>query len=655
MKLTYIMTYLALALAATAFADEAVVLDYQGKPATAATIAQNKAFAVDLNWQDVTAFENAKKGLIAPFDQNTADLMRNDYLFINQTMPDSINPSLYRQATLNMAAEGLYQVREGVYQVRGADLSNMTLIRSDNGWIVLDVLLTREAAKASLEFALANMPEGGEAPVVAMIYSHSHGDHFGGSRGVTDLFPDIDIYAPVGMTEEVISENLLAGNAMSRRTVYQYGSGLQAHPHGIVDAALGKALSEGSIDYALPTQLFNQQQRQESHTIDGVELIALDVPGAEAPAETVLYFPAMKMLWTAELTFHGMHNIYTLRGAKVRDALAWSKYINEMLVFWGDEAETLIASHSSPIWGGQNIRDFLTLQRDNYGFVHNQAMRLANNGVVIQDIGEALEALVPATIKQSWATNGYHGSYSHNAKAVYNRYLGYFDMNPANLNPLPTLPEALKYVEYMGGSHHILKRAQQDYTAGEYRFVSTVLNHLVTAEPGNIAARELLADSYEQLGYQAETAGWRNIYLTGALELREGIQHTALKPPSKDVMAELTFAELFDLLAVRVDSNEAEEIGFVNFNVIDPSNGVITYVELSNANLNNIVVAEARPAQATLTISSKNFVDFMIGERGITGLIFSGDASVDGNPLAILKVLSTLVEPDPYFAIVPSQ
>ncbi|QFU23703.1 MBL fold metallo-hydrolase [Shewanella eurypsychrophilus] len=628
-------------------------LNVNGKTATQTTLDLNKAFSATLDWDNRQAFDNNKRGLIAPLDKASAAIMFDDYAFIDQeSVSATVNPSLYRQAQVNMTAAGLYEVRDGIYQVRGTDLSNITFIRSDNGWIVYDVLLTKEAAKASTEFFFKHVPAGKGLPIVAMIYSHSHADHFGGSRAIQDMFPDVIVYGANGITKETIDENVLAGNAMSRRTAYQYGATLGAHEHGIVDAGLGKALSKGEITYVLPDHELNQKGKFETVKIDGLEMVFIDTAGTEAPAGMATYIPSMKSLWTGEMMYHGMHNVYTLRGAKVRDSLKWSKDINEMINAWGGEVTTLFGSHSSPIWGNEPINDFMKLQRDNYGFVHNQSLRLANQGVVMQDIGDEIVKVLPNSIQQAWHTNGYHGSYSHNARAVYNMYLGYFDMNPANLNPLPTHPEATKFVEYMGGADAVVNKAQADYKQGEYRFVATALNKVVMAEPDNKAARTLLADTYEQLGYQSETMGWRNTYLTGAQELRVGTMPGTPKTASADVLAEMSITNLLDYMAVKIDSSIAQHTPFT-MNVLIPDLNEIHFVEMSNGNLNNGLVTKAKTADATLTINKADVTQILLGKATLAELAKAGKATITGNANVLEELKAASVEFDTSFEIVP--
>ncbi|MGL4222802.1 MAG: alkyl/aryl-sulfatase [Shewanella sp.] len=632
---------------------EHISLHYQGKPATEQTIAVNKATAADLNFADKKAFEEFSKNLIAELDEPTAAILRADFSFIGDKIPDTVNPSLYRQAQLNMVSNGLYKVTDGIYQVRGTDLANLTLIRGKTGWILYDVLLTKESAKQSLEFALKHLPEGNDLPVVAMIYSHSHGDHFGGSRAIKDMFPNVKVYGSNNITKEIVDENVLAGNAMSRRAAYQYGATLERNEQGIVDAALAKGLSKGEVTYVKPEITLNSKDKWETLTIDGIEMVFMDASGTEAASEMATYIPSMKALWTGELTYHGMHNIYTLRGAKVRDAIKWSKDINALLTRFGDDAQVLFEAHSAPVFGNADVNAYLRMQRDNYGLVHNQTLRLANNGVGIQDIGDAIQTTIPKAVRDTWYTNGYHGTYSHNAKAVYNMYLGYFDMNPANLNPLPTKDESAKFVEYMGGANAVLKHAKTDYAKGEYRFVATALNKVVMAEPNNTEARQLLADTYEQLGYQAEGAGWRNIYLTGAQELRVGIQPGAPKSASADILSEMDISTLFDFLAVRVDSIKAAELGLLRLNVITPDTQETLYVELSNGNLSNIQVDKPMEADTNLYIDKRYITGILLGKTPLKDLLANGSAKLEGDKTAFGKIMSTLVQFDANFEIVP--
>ena len=626
---------------------------YQGKPATEATKAYNTEFAKGLKFDDTKSFQEGRANLIAPLDAATAALLADAYEFIGDKTPDTINPSLYRQAQMNNEAYGLYQVNDNIFQIRGTDLANMSLVRTDNGWIVFDPLTTRESAKASLAFALKNLPFGNNDPVVAMVYSHSHADHFGGSRGIQDMFPNVKVYGSANITKEMVDENVLAGNAMSRRTSYQYGATMVPSETTIVDAALSNGIAKGEITYVLPHHETNLKGKFETVVIDGLEVVFMDASGTEAVSEAVAYIPSMKTIWAAEVTYKGMHNVYTLRGAKVRDALKWSKEINNMIQEWGGEADFLFSAHSSPVWSNNDINDFLKLQRDNYGFVHNQSLRLANNGVVLQDIGWEIQKVLPQSIKDAWHTNGYHGTYSHNARAVYNMYLGYFDMNPANLNPLPTKAEAAKFVEYMGGEKAVLKHAKADFAKGEYNFVATALNKVVVSNPSNNDARSLLADTYEQLGYQSEGAGWRNVYLSGAQELRIGRQAGALKSASADIIAEMPVGSLLDYLAIKVDSIKAQEYAF-EVNLVLPDTKEIYVVELSNGNLSNAKIDKVKDtATATLTINQADIVKLNLKQTTVKDLLASKAANIKGDASFLETLAKVMTEFDPAFEIVP--
>ncbi|WP_220737968.1 alkyl/aryl-sulfatase [Shewanella sp. c952] len=633
-------------------------ISVSGKPASAHTISSNEHFAAGLNFKDQRAFDNNDRGLLVPLNKATKATLQDRYSHLHQGQeiadqsPDSVNPSLWRQAQLNFSAAGLYEVRDGIYQVRGTDLSSMSFIRGKSGWIVYDVLMTKEAAEASLAFFLDNAPEK-NLDVVAMIYSHSHADHFGGSRAIAEAFPDVKIYAPEGFIKETVDENVLAGNAMSRRVGIQYGSTLgQASATGVVDAALANGFSHGEVTLVAPDYTFNSGDKFETYKVDGLEMVFMDTAGTEAPAGMVTYIPSMNAIWSGEMMYQGMHNIYTLRGAKVRDSLKWSKDINEMISAWGGTVEYLFGSHSAPIWGNQEINQFMALQRDNYGFVHNQTLRLANNGMTMQDIGSFIYDELPEQIRTSWHTNGYHGTYSHNARAVYNMYLGFFDMNAANLDPLPVHAEAVKFTAYMGGADAVVKKAKIDFENGEYRFVSTALNKVVIAEPTHKAARKLLADSLEQQGYQAEGAGWRNTFLTSAQELRIGSMPGTPKSGSADVLSEMSVTNLLDFMAVKIVAKKAAETPFtLNVNVVDLNE--IHFVDMSNGNLNNIIVNNTREADATLNINKTDITQILLGQTTLDTLIKEGKASIKGDASVLSKLAAASIEFDPSFEILP--
>jgi alkyl sulfatase BDS1-like metallo-beta-lactamase superfamily hydrolase len=499
----------------------------KGKLPSKYTVEAQRALREQLPLDDVQDFEEQKRGFIAapPYRQIMAeaghvawDMGRYEFLLEGEDF-DSIHPSLQRQAILNMNY-GLYEVIPGIYQVRGFDLANISFIKGETGWIVFDPLTAKETAKAALEFVNEKL---GERPVKAVVYSHSHADHFGGVRGVVDEADvragKVKIIAPVGFMANAVAENVYAGNAMNRRLFFQYGVLLPASPFGHVDQSIGKNVAAGNLGLIEPTVIIRDPF--EELTIDGVKMIFQNTPDTEAPAEMNTYFPELKAFWAAENITGTIHNIYTLRGALVRDALEWSKQINVALYRFGREAEVMFASHSWPRWGNGRIQEVMRGQRDMYGHLNNQVLHLANQGVTINEIHNVYE--VPKSLQREWYARGYHGSFEHNSRAVINRYLGYWDGNPSTLTPLSPKDSAPLYVEMMGGAKKILARGRELYDEGKYRHAQEILNKLVYAEPQNQAAKDLLADTFEQLGYQYESPSVRNSFLAAALELRSGI------------------------------------------------------------------------------------------------------------------------------------
>lgn len=536
------------------------------KVATAITAARNAAWLDKLPFADRADFEAASRGRIAGFDgviedaegQAVWDL--SAYNFLNGNRPaDSVNPSLWRQAQLNNIA-GLFQVSERLYQIRGFDLSNMNIIEGDSGLIIMDPLITTETARAGLELYFQHRPR---KPVVAVIYTHSHADHFGGVRGVVDETDvktgKVKIYAPEGFYEHAVSENVLAGTAMSRRAQYMYGALLPRGERGQVDAGLGKSVpSGGTVTLIPPTELISQAFEQR--TIDGIEIEFQLTPGTEAPAEMNLYFPQFRALCVAENAARVMHNVLTLRGAQVRDPKIWAHYLDETLLRYGDQAEVLFAQHHWPTWGQAALKSFLADQRDMYAFINDQSLRLLNQGLTPLEIADQLKSL-PPQLANKWYARDYYGSLSHNVRAVYQRFLGFYDGNPASLDPLPPVPAGERYVAAMGGADNVLKQAREAFARGEYRWVAQLVNHLVFAEPDNQAARELQADALEQLGYQSENATWRNVYLMGAFELRNGVPSQASAGTgtvSADIIRSMTPAMFFDYLGVRLNADKAQ-------------------------------------------------------------------------------------------------
>ncbi|EWF66012.1 beta-lactamase domain-containing protein [Klebsiella michiganensis] len=527
MKLTPIMKSLALAgiistLPVTSWAETSP------KEAAAATKQANDALYKQLPFSDNTDFTNAHKGFIAELptevikgEQGNVIWNPQQYDFIKEgeKAPDTVNPSLWRQSQL-INISGLFEVTEGVYQIRNLDLSNMTIIEGKEGITVVDPLVSAETAKVGMDLYYKNR---GNKPVVAVIYTHSHVDHYGGVRGVVDEADvksgKVKIYAPSGFMEAAVAENIMAGNVMSRRASYMYGNLLKPDATGQVGAGLGTTTSAGTVTLIAPTNIIEKDGQKE--TIDGLTYDFMLAPGSEAPSEMLWYIEEKKLIESAEDVTHTLHNTYSLRGAKIREPLPWSKYINAAIVRWGDKAEIIMAQHHWPTWGNENVVNLLKSQRDLYRYINDQTLRMANEGLTRDEI--AAKFKLPDSLANTWANRGYYGSVSHDVKATYVLYLGWFDGNPATLDELPPEEAAKKFVDYMGGADAILKKAKEDYNQGNYRWVAQVVSKIVFADPGNLEARNLEADALEQLGYQAESGPWRNFYLTGAQELRNGV------------------------------------------------------------------------------------------------------------------------------------
>jgi alkyl sulfatase BDS1-like metallo-beta-lactamase superfamily hydrolase len=641
-----------------AFALPSLPLSAQPAPASEVTIAAQQALRASLPFEDARDQQESQRGFMAAPNYRQIlgaagnvvwDIGRYDFLLEGADF-DSIHPSLQRQATLNMNY-GLYEVvPDFVYQIRGFDLANMTLIKGERGWILFDVLLTLETAQAALQFANEQL---GQRPVSAIVYSHSHIDHFGGVRGVVDeayvLSGEVPIYAPIGFMEEAISENVYAGNAMSRRASYQYGNPLPAGPFGQVDSAIGKALARGTSGLIAPTIVVSEEF--EEHVIDGVRVVFQNTPGTEAPAEMNAWFPDQKVFWAAENITATIHNIYTLRGALVRDALAWSRQINEALYRFGQDAEVMIASHNWPRWGNDRIQEVMRDQRDAYANLNNQVLNLANQGVTINEIHNIYQ--VPESLQQSWSVRQYHGSEFHNSRGVLNRYLGYWDGNPATLAPLSPQDSAPLYVEMMGGAPAILARTQTLFGDGQYRHAMELLNKLVYAEPDNTDAKNLLAATFEQLGYQYESSSMRNAFLTAAQELRGGVAPTGpARGTSPDMARAMTTSQWWDAVATRVDSQQAEGLQFV-INFLTPDTGETLVVEMSNGTLTNIVGYQSNNADATISINRSDLVSVIAGQATLASQLMAGRGQVSGNQAVLQHLASVLVEFDPAFEIMP--
>jgi alkyl sulfatase BDS1-like metallo-beta-lactamase superfamily hydrolase len=606
---------------------------------------------------DKRDFEEAKRGFIAapPYRKIMNDKgdvvwnMDNWNFLLSGKEYDSIHPSLQRQATLKMEY-GLFEVVPGIYQVRGFDLANISFIKGKTGWIVIDPLTAKETSSAALKFVNEKL---GERPVVAVIISHSHADHFGGIRGVVDADAlaagKVQIIGPKGFVYESISENLFGGNAMTRRKSYTYADLVPQSPFGHVDQAIGKAVASGDVGILPPTKVIVESL--EEMTIDGVRMVFQNTPGTEAPAEMNTWFPDLKAFWAAENMVAGLHNILTLRGAPVRDALAWSKYINEALYRFGDEVEVMFASHSWPRWGKERIQEVMRGQRDMYANLNNQVMHLANTGVTINQVHNVYKP--PKSLQQLWYARGYHGSYEHNSRAIIQRYFGYWDLNPATLVPLSPEDSAPLYVEMMGGAEKIMAKGRDLYEQGKYRYAMEILNKLVYAQPDNQAAKDLLADNYEQLGYQSESPALRNSYLAGAKELRDGvIAVKAAKAGSPDFVRGTTTELFLNYLGIQMDSRKAEGMKF-KINLVTPDNGEQFVVEMSNATLTTIAGFQAKDPDLTLTIDRRELEDVMIGTAKLADKVAAGKAKMVGNAQVLAQLGSTMAKFDNWFEVLP--
>jgi len=628
----------------------------QPRDAEPATIAVQEAVKRSLPFSDRADFDDARHGFIAtlpdaeiPGAAGRPAWSIKPYAFLEAPeAPPTVNPSLWRQAQLNNI-HGLFKVAEGVFQVRGFDISNMTLVEGSTGLIIIDPLFSAETARAALDLYYQNRPR---KPVVAVIYSHSHVDHFGGVKGVTTE-EDVaagrtHVFAPQGFMEHAVAENIIAGNARSRRAQFQFGPLIPPGPRGQVDAGLGKNISRGGLTLIAPTDSIAQPM--ETRTIDGVEIVFQLTPGTEAPSEMNMYFPRQRVLDMAENTTHTLHNLYTIRGAEVRDGRVWSRYISDALEAFGARSDVLIAQHHWPTFGAARVQAFLTRQRDLYKFLHDQSVRLLNQGYLPNEIAEVLH--LPSTLANDWAARDYYGTLSHNSKAVYQRYLGWYDANPAHLNELPPVESARKTIEYMGGAQAVLERAREDFKRGNYRWVASVMSQVVYADPGNRDARALAADALEQLGYQAEAATWRNAYLYGAQELRNGISKLpAATTLTADALKALPLEMFFDFMGVRLNGTRADGKHIVvNWNFTDTNERFV--LNLENAALTYTANRQASNADASLVLTRTTLSAITQRQTTFPEAVKSGAVQLSGDPGKLLELLGLLDNFEPMFEVV---
>jgi linear primary-alkylsulfatase len=618
------------------------------KDATPVTRAHNRAVLAALPFEDTQDFEDARRGFLGTLpevqienEQGRVVWSLRDYGFLgDEDAPPTVNPSLWRQARLNMN-HGLFRVTDRIYQVRGFDISNMTLIEGERGLIVIDPLISTEVARAGLELYVQHR---GRRPLTAVIYTHSHVDHYGGVRGVVDegdvRAGNVEIIAPDRFMDEIVSENVLAGTAMIRRAQFQFGVTLPKGPRGQVDAGLGKVTSRGTVTLIPPTRVIKDPI--EVHRVDGVEMVFQLAPETEAPVEMHMFYPGFRALNLAENATHNLHNVYPIRGAQARDANAWARYLNEAMDRFGRDADVAFAQHHWPVWDNRRVLDYLGKQRDLYKYLHDQTVRLMNHGYRAAEIAERLA--LPKGLSSTWHARGYYGTLSHNAKAVYQRYIGWYDANPANLNPLPPVERGRKYVEYMGGAEAAIGRAREDFAKGEYRFVAEAMSHVVFADPANLDARRLGADALEQLGYAAESATWRNAYLLGAFELRHGKPPAVARAPiSPDVVRAMNLDLFFDYLGVRLNGERAEGKTIV-INWVFPDLGQRYVLNLENCALTYLADRQTDRADATVTLDRTVLDRLVLRELPFSEAVQRGQAAIDGNLAKVADLFSLFDE-----------
>ncbi|MFD4725071.1 alkyl/aryl-sulfatase [Streptomyces seoulensis] len=606
-----------------------------------------------LPFADTQDFEDARRGFLGTAEES---VVRGDdgevwdlaaYGFLDADCPPTANPSLWRQSRL-AALHGLFEVTEGIYQVRGFDLSNMTIVEGDRGVLVIDPLISMETAAAALALYRRHR---GDRPVTGVLYTHSHVDHFGGVRGVLsdeDVAAGVPVIAPEGFLEHAVSENVYAGTAMGRRAAYMYGAALPTGERGQLGAGLGQTTSTGTVTLIPPT--LDVTHTGQTETVDGISMVFQLTPGTEAPAELNIHFPDHAALCMAENATHTLHNLLTLRGAQVRNPHVWAHYLTEAIQLFAPHVDVAFASHHWPVWGGDRVLTFLSEQRDLYAYLHDQTLRMLNEGMTPLEIAEAMR--LPPALERAWHTHGYYGSVSHNTKAVYQHYLGWFDGNPAHLWEHPPVEAATRYVDFMGGADTVLRRARESYAAGDFRWVVQVVNHVLFADPDNTEARALQADALEQLGYGSENGTWRNFYLTGALELREGPVGTPTVAASPDIMRALPLTQLLDSLAIRVDGPRSWDADLaIRFR---PRDGDPVSLRLRNGVLIHTTgpTPGERDPDTEVTLTEADLRALLLGATSLTDLAAEGRAEITGDPGKLAELFGYLSAPDPDFAIV---
>lgn len=628
------------------------------KPATSHTARANAAAREGLPLADRRDYDDARRGFVGTISEpvirrsdgaHVIDVAGHSFVLDTDDAPDTVHPSLWRHAQVNQN-HGLFEVTTGIYQVRGFDLSNVTIVEGDEGIIVIDPLVYTETAQAALDLYREHR---GDRPVKALIYTHSHGDHYGGAKAVLSQ-GDVDsgraiVIAPEGFLYEAVAENIYAGNAMTRRALYMYGPLIPPGPQGHINAGLANALSNmGSSTLIAPTDLI--RETGENRTVDGVEMVFQMAPGTEAPAEFLIHFPQRRALCAAEDATHTLHNLYTLRGAQVRDAATWWKTLNETIELFGVDTDVIFAQHHWPRWGTADIVAFLESQRDLYKFLHDRVLHLANKGETMVEIAEQLT--LPPGLSAQWHNRDYYGSVNHNAKAVYQRYLGWYDSNPAHLHPVPPVEAARRYVDLAGGAETLLGTVRAAYDEGDYRWAAELGSHLVFAEPGNRDAALLQADILEQLGYQCENPAWRNEYLMGAQELRGGVRDLGkIELATLDVLAAMSPEMIFDYMGIKLDGSRAAAASLrIHWTITDTGttyalelrNGVLIYTAGKTLDAPDATVNSMKAALAAATFGSSSVAD----------AVKSGDITVDGSYEPLVQLFGLLEDFEFWFPIV---
>ena len=624
------------------------------KPATLFTQKANEQVYNSLDFSDKAEWDDAKRGFIATVDsglvyneQGKLVVRESDYDFIKGKAPVTVNPALWRHAQIN-DLNGLFKITDGIYQVRSFDIANIAFIETKTGYIVVDPLTNASASKAAYDLVKKHV---GDKPVIAVVTTHSHGDHYGGIEGVVkaeDIASGkVKYITPAGFYEEAVSENVLLGNVMIRRAGYQFGAALPKNEYGQIDVGLGKAFLGGGKSSLLQPNV-QISKTNETLNIDGVDFIFQLTPNSEAPAELTFFLPQKRVFFGAEIVSHTLHNVLTPRGAKTRDAKSWAHYIDEAIDIFGDKTDIVVPAHTWPVYGHERSIDFLEKQRDLYKYIHDQTVHLANKGYNKEEIAEAIK--LPDELAKEWGNQDFYGTVKHNSKAVYQYYLGWWDGNPAEYNPLPQVEEAKKYVEWLGGEEVVLRKAKESFDKGEYRWVAEVLKHVVFANPYNQQAKNLQADAFEQLGYQSESGIWRDLYLTGAKELREGAP-TTKSNLGISALTNLTPEAIFDYMSIELDGTKAagKELA-LRFIFTDLNKNILVYLKNGvlhqNGNKPNV------PSDFTLTITKAKFAELLLNPEKGREILFSEGVSFEGNPFKFKELAEYTEHFNPNFNIV---